>query len=121
MEGLELILFWNGRLGCNKKVKEAVEIPVMGNGDIVDEESALNMFEKTGVDGIMIGRGTFGNPWIFKKIEYFLQTGEKLPQITNKERFDVLMHHVNLELQNKPELIAIRELRKTNCMVYKKG
>mgnify|MGYP000691765855 FL=1 len=68
----------------------------------------------------MIGRGTFGNPWIFKKIEYFLQTGEKLPQITNKERFDVLMHHVNLELQNKPELIAIRELRKPIAW-YTKG
>ena len=65
--------FYSGMadLDVIKKVKEAVEIPVMGNGDIVDEESALNMFEKTGVDGIMIGRGTFGNPWIFKKIEYF--------------------------------------------------
>lgn len=114
--------FYSGMadLDVIKKVKEAVEIPVMGNGDIVDEESALNMFEKTGVDGIMIGRGTFGNPWIFKKIEYFLQTGEKLPQITNKERFDVLMHHVNLELQNKPELIAIRELRKPIAW-YTKG
>ena len=63
-----------------KRVKESVNIPVIGNGDVVDEESALKMFEYTGVDGIMIGRGTFGNPWIFARIKHFLETGEKLPE-----------------------------------------
>lgn len=70
------------------------------------------MFEYTGVDGIMIGRGTFGNPWIFKKIIYYLQTGEKLPDISNKEKLDIIKKHLNLELQEKEEITAIREMRK---------
>lgn len=106
--------FYSGKadLEIIKKVKEAVKIPVIGNGDIVDEQTALEMFEKTGVDGIMIGRGTFGNPWIFKKISHFLQTGEKLPEIPLEERLQILEKHINLELKSKPEIVAIRELRK---------
>ena len=95
-----------------KKVKESVKIPVIGNGDIVDEESALKMFEYTGVDGIMIGRGVFGNPWIFEKIKYFLETGKKLPEISNEEKLRVIKKHIELELQEKEEITAIREMRK---------
>ena len=95
-----------------KKVKENVKIPVIGNGDIVDEETALKMFEYTGVDGIMIGRGTFGNPWIFERIKYFLETGEKLPEITKQEKLRVIKEQIKLELENKPEVTAIREMRK---------
>ena len=95
-----------------KRVKESVNIPVIGNGDVVDEESALKMFECTGVDGIMIGRGTFGNPWIFARIKHFLETGEKLPEISNKEKFRVIKEQIQLELENKPEVTAIREMRK---------
>lgn len=70
------------------------------------------MFEYTGVDGIMIGRGTFGNPWIFKRIKNFLETGEKLPEITKQEKLKVIKKHIELELQEKEEIIAIREMRK---------
>mgnify|MGYP002544799699 CR=1 FL=1 len=103
-----------------KKVKESVKIPVIGNGDIVDEESALKMFEYTGVDGIMIGRGTFGNPWIFKKVSHYLQTGEKLPETTLEEKLKILNKHIELEVKSKPEIVAIRELRKSISW-YTKG
>lgn len=95
-----------------KKVKESVKIPVIGNGDIIDEETAYQMFEKTGVDGIMIGRGSFGNPWIFERIINYLKTGEKLPEISNKEKLETIKKHIEMELQEKPEITAIRELRK---------
>lgn len=94
-----------------KQVKQAVKIPVIGNGDVVDEESALRMFEETGVDGIMIGRGSFGNPWIFKRISHFLQTGEKLPEPSKLEKLEVIKKHIALAVQEKGE-IAIKELRK---------
>lgn len=94
-----------------KQVKQAVRIPVIGNGDVVDEETALRMFEKTGVDGIMIGRGSFGNPWIFKKISHFLETGEKLPDPSKEEKLKIIKRHIALAVKEKGE-IAVKELRK---------
>lgn len=94
-----------------KKVKEAVKIPVIGNGDVVDEESAQRMFEYTGVDGIMIGRGSFGNPWIFKKISHFLETGEKVEEPSNEEKLEIIKKHIDLAVKEKGE-IAVKELRK---------
>ena len=84
--------YYSGKadLDIIKTVKESVKIPVIGNGDIIDEESALRMFEYTGVDGIMIGRASMGNPWIFKKIKYYLETGEKLPKITSDEKLKII-------------------------------
>lgn len=103
-----------------KNVKEAVSIPVIGNGDIVDEKTALNMFEKTGVDGIMIGRGAIGNPWIFERIRVFLETEEMLPKTSIEEKFKIIKEHFLLEIQEKGEYTGVREFRK-HIAYYTKG
>ena len=105
--------FYTGKADWDiiKQVKAAVSIPVIGNGDVIDEETALKMFEETNVDGIMIGRGAFGNPWIFREIIHYLETGEKLPKPTNEEKLEVIKKHVELAVKEKGE-IAVKELRK---------
>ena len=106
--------FYSGKADWNiiKKVKESVNIPVIGNGDIVDEETAKQMLEYTGVDGIMIGRGAMGNPWIFAQIEHYLRTGNKLPKPTNQEKYEILKEHIELDIREKGENIALNEMRK---------
>lgn len=105
--------FYSGKADWEiiKEIKQSVNIPVIGNGDVVDEETAYQMFEQTGVDGIMIGRGAFGKPWIFRNIKHFLKTGEKLPQPTNEEKLEIIKQHIELAVEEKGD-IAVKELRK---------
>lgn len=103
-----------------KKVKESVSIPVIGNGDVADEESAKEMFERTGVDGIMIGRASIGNPWIFEKVKYYLEYGEKLPDRSLEEKLKIIKKHFQLVLQEKGEYTGVREFRKY-IAYYTKG
>ena len=97
-----------------KQVKEAVSIPVIGNGDVKDIKSAKKMFEYTGVDGIMVARASLGNPWIFKEIiEGLTQEGQTpLGQPTNQERLQAILEHLKLMIKEKGEYVAIREMRK---------
>lgn len=106
--------FYSGKADWDiiKKVKESVNIPVIGNGDVIDEESAKQMLEYTCVDGIMIGRGSMGNPWIFEQIEHYLKTGEKLPRPTNQEKYEILKEHIELDIREKGENVALNEMRK---------
>ncbi len=93
-------------------VKDAVKIPVIGNGDVVDGESALRMFKETSCDGIMVGRAAQGNPWIFREINAYLEKGEILPRPSYEEMRDVVKQHANLQLEFKGEYTGVREMRK---------
>ncbi len=106
--------YYSGKANLDeiRKVKEAVNIPVIGNGDIVDEETAKAMFEKTGVDGVMIGRAAIGNPWIFERVRYYLETGKKLPEVSIEEKLKIIKEHFLLEIKEKGEYTGIREFRK---------
>lgn len=95
-----------------RQVKEAVRIPVIGNGDVRDGESAKRMLEETGCDGIMIARASRGNPWIFREVAGYLDTGAVLPRPTRKEICDTIMRHARMQLEHKGEYTAVREMRK---------
>lgn len=95
-----------------RQVKEAVSIPVIGNGDVTDTLSAKTMLLETGCDGVMIGRAARGNPWIFSEIDHYLKTGEKTPAKTYEEVREVILRHAKMELEYKGEYTAVREMRK---------
>lgn len=114
--------YYSGQVDLDiiKEVKKAVNIPVIGNGDIIDIKTAKKMFDYTNVDGIMVGRAALGNPWIFKSIIEGLKEDEnKLINYnlknyvpSNKERLDTIFKHLKLIIAEKGEYIAIREMRK---------
>ncbi len=95
-----------------RKVKEAVSIPVIGSGDIFSAEDAKRMLEQTGCDGLMIARGTRGNPWIFEQIKAYLETGHLLPKPHFSEVREMIVRHAQLLVEFKGEFIGFREMRK---------
>lgn len=110
----------NADISYIKKVKDAVSIPVIGNGDIQSPEDAKKMYDETGCDLVMIGRGTYGRPYLFKMVEHYLETGELLPEPSQTERVDIMLHHIEMMVENKGEYSAMREAR-AHASHYIKG
>lgn len=102
------------------RVKQAVDIPVIGNGDIIDEQSAAVMLEKTNCDGIMIGRGALGNPWLFRRINAYLNECRILPEVSIQEKMVVMLKHIKKIIEYKGEYTAMREARH-HAAYYTKG
>ena len=113
--------FYSGKADWEiiKKIKESVNIPVIGNGDIIDGKSAKEIFETANVDGIMIGRATLGNPWIFKEIIAYL-SGVNFVKPSNEDVLNTILLHYNMLIQEKGEYTAVREMRK-HVAWYVKG
>ncbi len=103
-----------------KQVKESVNIPVIGNGDIVDAVSAENMYKTTGCDFIMVGRGALGAPWLFSQINEYLRSGIILPDPPIEERMDIMMRHIGKLCEYKGDYVGMREARK-HAAWYIKG
>ncbi|MBQ2937135.1 MAG: tRNA dihydrouridine synthase DusB [Lachnospiraceae bacterium] len=94
------------------QVKQAVSIPVIGNGDVTDGASARRLAEQTGCDGIMIGRAVRGNPWIFREVAHYLEHGEATQRPSYSEVRETILRHGRMELELKGEYTAVREMRK---------
>jgi nifR3 family TIM-barrel protein len=95
-----------------RQVKEAVSIPVIGNGDVFEPEDAKALIDQTGCDGVMIARGAKGNPWIFSRTLHYLETGELLQPPTPAEISEMILRHGTMQAEHKGEMVAMREMRK---------
>lgn len=102
-----------------RRVKEAVNIPVIGNGDVDSPQAAKRMYDETGCDLVMVGRGAMGNPWLFRRIEHYIKTGKLLPEPSPEERMAVLKKHVELLCKYKGEYVGMREARKHSSWYIK--
>lgn len=107
------------RLIAEVKNNTRMHIPVFGNGDVDTPEKALEMRNKYGVDGVMIGRAAIGNPWIFNQIKHFIQTGEHLPGPTLKERAEAAKEHLQRSIQWKGETLGVLEMRRHYANYFK--
>ena len=114
--------FYSGKADLNiiKEVKEAVKIPVIGNGDIFKPQDAKRMFLETACDAVMVGRGAEGNPWIFSSILRFLETGEILREPSAKEKIETVIRHMNMLIGLKGQRTGILEMR-SHIAWYVKG
>lgn len=106
--------YYSGRADWDiiRQVKQAVKIPVIGNGDVTDPETAAAMLAETGCDGVMIGRAAQGNPWIFREVVQYLKDGARLPRPDNREKKELVLRHATLLREVKGEYTAVREMRK---------
>ncbi len=106
--------YYSGRADWDiiRQVKEAVSIPVIGNGDILTAQDVFEMKRQTNCDGFMIGRGAQGNPWIFRQILHYMETGEELPKPDIREVADMVLRHARAQIAFKGELMGMREMRK---------
>lgn len=96
-----------------------IHIPIIGNGDITDPETAENALNKYNVDGLMIGRASIGNPWIFQQIRHYFQTGKMLPAPSLKEKANICKKHLQLSVEWKGERTAVMEMRRHYCTYFK--